>query len=356
MYAFVQSLAISVNRSFLPRNGLSNLCGTTFRTTSSNLQPSSTVRMVGDYGITLQTLIYTPNPVISGIEDKDILCNMVWKQVFGNAYVMESEREEGYVFESMYRAGQISLKEFVRGVALTETYRRRFFECCGPYRAVELNFKHLLGRGPNSQQEVSEHVQRIANEGFEAEINSYVDSEEYDEAFGEDFVPCMRFKGTYPKIEEFNRMCAINSSPGTTDKSLTGRARATGIENPNHVLSLDGAGIPSRLVYVIATNSHSSFLKITKALPGRPDLGLGNAQSQFTAAAAQPINENATPRKRIEVSMGNYMYLTEEEAREYAGEKTEKDRLLSFAQREAAETRAQIALLQARLEELALLE
>lgn len=312
--------------------------------------------MTGDYGITLQTLVYTPNPVISGTEDKDILCNMVWKQVFGNAYVMESEREEGYVYESMYRAGQISLKEFVRGIALTETYRRRFFECCGPYRAVELNFKHLLGRGPNSKEEVSQHVQRIANEGYEAEINSYVDSEEYDEAFGEDFVPHMKFKGTYPIIEEFNRMCAIYSSPGTADKSLTGRARATGIDNPNRVLSLDGAGIPSRLVTTIATNSRSSFLKVARALPSRPDLGLRNAPSSFTAAFARPINEKAAPRKRIEISMGNYMYLTEEEAKERLQEKGHMDKIVSFAQREAAEARRQIAVLQAKLEELSLIE
>lgn len=356
MPAFVQSLGVSANRVPLLRHGLTNICGATPRIILPNPQFPSNICMTGDYGITLQTLVYTPNPVISGIEDKDILCNMVWKQVFGNAYVMESEREEGYVYESMYRAGQISLKEFVRGVALTETYRRRFFECCGPYRAVELNFKHLLGRGPNSKEEVSEHVQRIAREGFRAEINSYVDSEEYDEAFGEDFVPYMRFKGTYPTIEEFNRMCAINSSPGTTDKSLTGRARAIGIDNPNRVLSLDGAGVPSRLVSIVATNSRSSFLKISKALPGRPDLGFGNAQSPFTAAFAPTINENAAPRKRIEISMGNYMYLTGEEARELLEGKSDRDKIVSFAQREAAELRNQIAILQAKLDELSLIE
>jgi len=57
---------------------------------------------------------------------------------------------------------------------------------------VELNFKHLLGRAPRNQAEVSEHVQRLANEGYEAEINSYTFSVEYINAFGLDDVPHMR--------------------------------------------------------------------------------------------------------------------------------------------------------------------
>lgn len=356
MYAFVQGLGVSSSRTVLPQNGLSNVCGSTLQQVCP--APASTgpasIRMTGNYGITLQTLIYTPNPTISSTSDKDVMCNMVWKQVFGNAYVMESEREDAYIAESMYRAGQISVKEFVRACALSETYRRRFFECCGPYRAVELNFKHLLGRGPNTQQELSEHVQRIANEGFEAEINSYIDSEEYEEAFGGDYVPYMQFKGTYRSIEEFNRMCTLYSSPGTTDKSLTLRAKAIGIENPNHVLSLDGAGVPSKLVSTIALNGKCSFVTVDKAIPGRPDLELGLGRSTFAAAAAEPVNENAAPRRRFEISMNNYMYLTEEEIAEYMAANVEAKQIVSFAEKEAAEAKTQIALLEAKIAELAL--
>nr|AAP80714.1 phycobilisome 27.9kD linker polypeptide [Griffithsia japonica] len=52
-----------------------------------------------NYSITLDTLVYHPTPTISGVEDKDLICYNVWKQVFGNAYVMESERAEAYVPE-----------------------------------------------------------------------------------------------------------------------------------------------------------------------------------------------------------------------------------------------------------------
>ena len=62
---------------------------------------------------------------------------------------------------------------------------------------MELNFKHLLGRAPNSQAEVSEHIRRLAVDGYEAEVSSYVDSTEYQTFFGEDAVP-------FPRIQTEN--------------------------------------------------------------------------------------------------------------------------------------------------------
>lgn len=359
MYAFVQNPGFSAtSRHTLPQHGLTKVCGTTLRSvpTPVNSSGAATIRMTGDYGITLQTLVYTPNPGVACVEDRDVMCYRVWKQVFGNAYVMESERAEAYIAESMYRANQITLKEFVRGVALSSTYRRRFFECCGPYRAVELNFKHLLGRGPVSQQELSEHVQRMANEGWEAEINSYIDSLEYDEAFGDDLVPYMRFMGTYKTAEDFNRMCTLYSSQGTTDKSLSGRAKTMGIENPNHVLSLDGAGVPAKLVSNVAMNGQSSFVTIKKAIPGRPDLDLGQEQSQFVVAATPPINENAAPRSRIEIVPGSYMYLTSAQVEKMMNARTEQERISSFAQKETADAKNQIAALESKIVELSMVQ
>lgn len=358
MPAFVPSSGLGAVRTPLLSSYASAICGTRLAAapaTSARLNGAAGAVMTGDYGITLQTLVYSPNPVVSGVEDKDLLCRMVWKQVFGNAYVMESEKADAYIAESMFRAGRITIKEFVRACALCATYRRRFFECCGPYRTVELSIKHLLGRGPLDQREISYHVQTIANNGYEAHINSIIDSEEYDAMFGEDCVPFMTFKGTYRTIEEFNRMCAINSSPGTTDKSLTGRARALGIDNPNHVLSLDGAGVPSKMVSNVAVNGRSAFIRIIKGIPSRPDLEHGQ---QSLAGLIQPtvvINDKAAPRKRYEISPGSYMYLTPDEASEYGTNTSTASKVADYAQQEVLVVKAQMAELEAKLEQLSLL-
>ena len=123
----------------------------------------------------------------STVDDKAIAIRAVYKQVLGNPHVMESERLVSA--ESQFTNDDISLREFVRAVAKSDFYRRRYFETCAPYRFVELNFKHLLGRAPADQAELSEHIQRCINEGYEAEIDSYIDSDEYTEKFGENVVP-----------------------------------------------------------------------------------------------------------------------------------------------------------------------
>ena len=134
-------------------------------------------------------IIDAPVEIYAGstADDKAIAIRAVYKQVLGNPHVMDSERLVNA--ESQFCNGSISLREFVRAVAKSEFYRARYFETCAPYRFVELNFKHILGRAPNDQAELSEHIQRCINEGYDAEIDSYIDSVEYSERFGENIVP-----------------------------------------------------------------------------------------------------------------------------------------------------------------------
>lgn len=110
--------------------------------------------------------------------------------MLGNAYVMESERLT--VPESQFKRGELSVREFVRAIAKSELYRSRFFTSCARYRAIELNFRHLLGRPPLDLEEMRMHSTILDTQGFEAEIDSYLDSDEYQTTFGENFVPYIR--------------------------------------------------------------------------------------------------------------------------------------------------------------------
>lgn len=141
--------------------------------------------------------------------DLQEIIRAVYKQVLGNAHVMESERLTSA--ESYLRNGEITVKGFVRAVALSSLYRSLFFETASSYRFVELNFKHLLGRAPLDQAEVSEHVQCYNANGYEAEINSYIDSDEYGNTFGENVVPHYRSNQTQPGLKNvtFNRTFAL---------------------------------------------------------------------------------------------------------------------------------------------------
>lgn len=120
-------------------------------------------------------------------DDLQTVIRAAYRQVLGNYHVMESQRVSNA--ESQLRNGDITIREFVRRIAHSALYQSLFFDDVSAYRFVEANCKHLLGRAPRDQAELSEHVQRYNTEGYEAEINSYIDSAEYLASFGENTVP-----------------------------------------------------------------------------------------------------------------------------------------------------------------------
>ena len=125
-----------------------------------------------------------------GEDEQEVVIRAVYRHVLGNAYVMDSERAA--VPESQFKRGELSVREFVRAIAKSDLYRSRFFDTTPRYRFIELNFKHFLGRTPKDLEEMRMHSDLLDNGGFEAEIDSYLDSDEYQTAFGEWFVPYLR--------------------------------------------------------------------------------------------------------------------------------------------------------------------
>ncbi|HIK06203.1 MAG TPA: phycobilisome rod-core linker polypeptide [Trichormus sp. M33_DOE_039] len=167
------------------------------------------------------------------LEEIQTIIRAVYKQVLGNPHIMESERL--VTAESQLCDRSITVREFVRAVAKSEFYRTRYFESCAPYRFVELNFLHLLGRAPQDQREVSEHIVRTVAEGYDAEIDSYIDSSEYQAAFGENVVPYYRGKNSEANSKQvgYNRIFALDRGPAQIDSAVKS----------------------AQLVYAVATNS-----------------------------------------------------------------------------------------------------
>lgn len=150
-------------------------------------------------------------------EETESIIRAVYRQILGNAYVMESERAS--VPESQFKVGELSVREFVRSVAKSDLYRSRFFETCPRYRFIELNFKHFLGRAPRDLEEMREHSTILDTQGFEAEIDSYLDSDEYQNAYGENIVPYYRGYKTQPgqNMVEFTHFFALARGASSSD-------------------------------------------------------------------------------------------------------------------------------------------
>ncbi len=164
-----------------------------------------------------------PNATAAEVE---AVISAVYQQVLGNPHLLKSERL--VIAESLLRDRKITVQEFVRQVAKSELYKQKFFYNSFQSRTIELNFKHLLGRAPYDQSEITEHLNRYQSEGFEADIDSYIDSTEYQASFGENIAPYYRdfvTTGVGQKAAGFPRLLQLYRGYASSDRAqLTGNA------------------------------------------------------------------------------------------------------------------------------------
>ncbi|MGC1309545.1 MAG: phycobilisome linker polypeptide [Phormidesmis sp.] len=167
--------------------------------------------------------------------------NAAYRQVLGNDYLMQSERL--VALESLVTSGALTVRDFVRALAKSELYKTKFLYPNFQTRVIELNFKHLLGRAPYDESEVIEHLDRYQSEGFEADIDSYIDSAEYEANFGDRIVPyCRGFSTqTGQKMAGFPRMFSLYRGYANSDRSQI-------------------AGTPSRLAQELAQSAVSAVV------------------------------------------------------------------------------------------------
>ena len=156
-------------------------------------------------------------------DDLQTVIRAVYKQVLGNAYLLEGDRLDDA--ESMLRNRDITVKEFVRRVGQSSLYQSQFFDNSYQYRFIELNCKHFLGRAPKDQVEIARHVLIYNESGYGADIDSYIDSDEYNDNFGENIVPYPRntVSQTGNKNVDFNRTFSLFRGDATSDSGQSSR-------------------------------------------------------------------------------------------------------------------------------------
>ncbi len=156
-------------------------------------------------------------------DDLQTVIRAVYKQVLGNAHLLEGDRLDDA--ESALRNGDITVKEFVRRVGQSSLYQSQFFDNSYQYRFIELNCKHFLGRAPQDQVEIARHVLIYNESGYGADIDSYIDSDEYNDNFGENIVPYPRNIVTQAgsKNVDFNRAFSLFRGDATSDSGQSAR-------------------------------------------------------------------------------------------------------------------------------------
>jgi len=162
---------------------------------------------------------YVPNDD----ESRVLAIRASYRQVFGNFHPMESERP--IEAERRLRNGDIPIREFIRLLAKSSFYRTHYFDNVNQQRCIELNFKHLLGRPPLNQQEIIKNIELINNQGFDYQIDTLIDSIEYQEAFGAFTVPYQRCWNSPcgGRTSSFINSSALTRGFAISDNAIHGR-------------------------------------------------------------------------------------------------------------------------------------
>ena len=151
--------------------------------------PSSQNQRVKGYEVAgdEQARVFSSENLLSAT-DMDILIEAAYRQIFFHAFAADRER----FLESQLRSGQISVRDFIRGLLLSNTYKRSFYDLNSNYRFVEQTVQRVLGRDVYSNQEKIAWSIVVATKGTQGFIDDLLNSDEYLEAFGYSTVPYQR--------------------------------------------------------------------------------------------------------------------------------------------------------------------
>ena len=111
-----------------------------------------------------------------------------YRQIFFHAF--KTDRDVN--LESQLRDGQITVRDFIRGLVLSDTFKRSFYGFNSNYKVVRHLCERILGRKVNGKGEELSWSIVIASKGLEGLVDVLLDSQEYLDAFGYDTVPYQR--------------------------------------------------------------------------------------------------------------------------------------------------------------------
>lgn len=136
-----------------------------------------------------QPVIFTAENMPSGSE-WDTLIWAAYRQIFSEHQMLKCNRQT--FLESQLKFGQITVRDFIRGLATSAPFLERNFQTNSNYRFVEMCVQRILGRDVYSEREKIAWSIVVVNKGPRGFIDELLDSEEYLDNFGYDTVPYQR--------------------------------------------------------------------------------------------------------------------------------------------------------------------
>lgn len=152
--------------------------------------PTTNNQRVADFEVVPgdeQPRIYTTDNLLSST-DMDALIGAAYRQIFFHAFAADRE----IALESQLRNGQITVRDFIRGLLLSNTFIDSFYNKNSNYRFVEHCVEKVLGRRVYSEREKIAWSAVVMSKGVKGFVDELLNSEEYLTSFGENTVPYQR--------------------------------------------------------------------------------------------------------------------------------------------------------------------
>jgi phycobilisome core-membrane linker protein len=199
--------------------------------------------------------------------EKEAIIRAVYRQVLERALPDGSRLNEP---ESRVTNGDISIREFVRSVATSNVYIGQFFTRFPNTKVVEYLFKHLLGRAPKDQIEISTYNDLLAKQGLKAAVDTMVNSPEYIAVFGEDVVPYPRYasdpangynaRAYAGSIQVFSQQTFQNSTLNFPSFGAKGWGLSTGDQGVGDRFKPARPGLDAPRVYSLGDNTEVDLI------------------------------------------------------------------------------------------------
>ncbi|NEZ56653.1 phycobilisome rod-core linker polypeptide [Adonisia turfae] len=134
-----------------------------------------------------ETIIYSTDDLFSPTE-MGALIDAAYRQIFFHAFRWDRE----IALESQLRNRQITVRDFIRGLLLSNTFIDSFYSKNSNYRFVKHCIERVLGRRVYSEAEQIAWSAVVMSKGLQGFIAELLNSHEYLENFGENVVPYHR--------------------------------------------------------------------------------------------------------------------------------------------------------------------
>lgn len=134
-----------------------------------------------------QPVIFSSENLLSDGDFRNLV-EAAYRQIYFHAF--KSDREP--FLESQLRSGQITVREFIRGLLLSDTYNKSFYNLNSNYRFVEQTVQRVLGRDIYDEREKLAWSIVVATKGKQGFVDDLLGSDEYLDNFGDDIVPYQR--------------------------------------------------------------------------------------------------------------------------------------------------------------------